>query len=288
VAGIAWVNGRLVSPDEPAIAATDRGFLYGEGLFETMRAYREKVFRQKQHLDRMIAAAPKIDLAPPSQEVLNRAISEALAAGGMSNAVVRLTLTPGQGQLGAPTVVALIRPLTLPPPEQYGHGCRAASVPIAQVGAAALRRVKSLNYLDKLMAQQAARWAGADEAILVDADGCVVEAAMRNVFAVIGARLVTPPLSRGLLPGITREAVLEIAKRAGMASDERDIALAELKGAEECFLTSSIAEIVPVASVDGEAMKGAAPGAITKRLTEAYRALVAEELDFDSEGKRAG
>jgi branched-chain amino acid aminotransferase len=286
MAGIAWVNGKLVSAEEAAIAPADRGFLYGEGLFETMRAYRGRVFRLSRHLDRLLASAPKIDLTPPGRGLLERAVSEALAAGGMSNAVVRLTVTPGLGRLGEPTLVVLIRPLTLPPPEQYGHGCRAVSVPVAQVGSAPLRSVKSLNYLDKLLAQGAARWARADEAILVDPDGCVVEAAMRNVFAVVGGRLVTPPSSRGLLPGITREAVLEIAGRTGLAADERDLPLAELKAAEERFLTSSIAEILPVASVDGET--GPAPGPITRRLTEGYRALVAEELGFDSEANRSG
>jgi branched-chain amino acid aminotransferase len=215
MAGIAWVNGKLFAPDEPAIAPADRGFMYGEGLFETMRAYRGKVFRQARHLSRLLASATAIGLAPPSRELLERAITEALAAGGMSNATVRLTVTPGMGGLGSQTVVVLVRQLKLPPPQHYSQGCRVASVAIGLASGSVLRTAKSLNYLDKLLAMRAAEWAGGEEALLVDADGSVIEAAMRNVFAVAGRRLVTPPLSRGLLPGVTREAVLEIVARAG-------------------------------------------------------------------------
>jgi len=148
--------------------------------------------------------------------------------------------------------------------------------------------VKSLNYLDKLMARRTARWQQADEAVLVDADGYVVEGAMRNVFAVIEGKALTPPVSRGLLPGITREAVLEVAARAGAATEERDLKLEELRGADECFFTSSVAEVLPVASVDGHAMAMAAPGPVTARLTEAYRSLVDEELGLGSDGNRSG
>ncbi|MGD0112120.1 MAG: aminotransferase class IV [Armatimonadota bacterium] len=282
MAGIAWVNGKLFAPDEPAIAPADRGFMYGEGLFETMRAYRGKVFRQARHLSRLLASATAIGLAPPSRELLERAITEALAAGGMSNATVRLTVTPGMGGLGSQTVVVLVRQLKLPPPQHYSQGCRVASVAIGLASGSVLRTAKSLNYLDKLLAMRAAEWAGGEEALLVDADGSVIEAAMRNVFAVAGRRLVTPPLSRGLLPGVTREAVLEIVARAGAPAVERDVTVSELQAADECFLTSSVAEVIPVALLDGRAVGGGAPGPVTKQVTEAYRALVAEELGFDS------
>jgi branched-subunit amino acid aminotransferase/4-amino-4-deoxychorismate lyase len=151
-----------------------------------------------------------------------------------------------------------------------------------------LRSIKSLNYLDKLMAQRAAAQAGAEEAIIVDPDGFVVEGAMRNVFAVLRDAVVTPPLSRGLLPGITREAVLEVmGERPEVQCSARDISLAELHGADECFLTSSLAEILPVASVDGH-LTAAAPGPITKMAVQGYRRLVAAELDLGGELKRPG
>jgi len=287
VARIAWVNGKILAADEPAIAPTDRGFMYGEGLFETMRAYLGKVFRQARHLDRLIRSATEIGLSPPSRDLLERGIAESLAAGGMSNAIVRVTVTSGTGEVGPQTVVALVRPLKLPPPQHYSQGCRAASVAIGLAPGSALRRVKSLNYLDKLLAAAAAEWAGADEALLVDKDARVVEAAMRNVFGVVGGRLVTPPVARGLLPGVTREAVLEVAARAGIPADERDVTLSELQAADECFLTSSIAEIIPVASVDGRAVGEGAPGEVTKRLTEAYRVLVADELGLESDFAKA-
>ena len=289
MAGIAWVNGRLLAPEEAAISVLNRGFLYGEGLFETMRAYRGRVFRLRQHLERLGEGAGELDLRPPGPGLLTEAVNEAIAGSGLEEATVRLSVTPGlAGSSPTPTVVVLVRPLTLPPAERYSRGCRAVCVPAAQAAGTPLRRVKSLNYLDKLLAQRAAADAGADEAILVDPDGSVVEGAMRNVFAVMQSELVTPPASRGLLPGITRQAVLEVAERLDMRQGERDIRSAELSGAEECFLTSSIAEILPVASVDGRPMPAPVPGPKTRALTEGYRRLVAEELGLGEIGNGSG
>jgi branched-chain amino acid aminotransferase len=275
VAEVAWVNGRICRVDEPAIAPRDRGFLYGEGVFETTRAYGGVVFRLEQHLARMRAAAEELGFVAPEDTALGAAAAEALAASGMRDAVVRVTLTPGPAGSATPTLVVLVRALHLPPAERYQTGCRAIALPAAIGRGSLLRRVKSLNYLDKLVAQRAAEQAGAHEAILVDPDDCVVEAAMRNVFAVVGGVLVTPPLSRGLLPGITRGAVLEVAAKLDLPHAERDLPRAEAVAASECFLTSSVAEILPVASLD-EA-RYAAPGPATRRVMEAYRALVAEE-----------
>jgi len=282
MAGIAWINGQIVDADTPAIAATDRGFMYGEGLFETMRAYGGRVFRLEQHLARLRAAAEDLRLGArlgaqalalsgAEGSSLLPAVSEALTASGLRDAIVRLTLTPD-------SVVVLVRPLSLPPLERYARGCVAITLPAVISQLSLLRRIKSLNYLDKLLAQRTAELSGAHEAILLDPDDCVIEAAMRNVFAVIAGRAVTPPRSRGLLPGITRAAVLEVAARLGIACEERDLTREELLGAEECFLTSSIAEILPVASVDGAALP--APGPVTAALTKGYRDLVAEELNL--------
>jgi len=271
MAGIAWVNGRIVDADEPAIAVTDRGFMYGEGLFETMRAYGGRVFRLEQHLARMLRGAEELGLQEQARRLRSQEVTEALAASDLSDAVVRLTLT-------ANSLVILVRPLSLPPPERYVHGCIAITTPAAVVQESPLRRLKSLNYLDKLLAQRAAETAGAHEAILLDPDGCVIEAARRNVFAVIGGRAITPPVSRGLLPGLTRAAVMEVAPRVGVGYEERDLTREELLSAKECFLTSSIAEILPVASVDGRTFRAAGP--VTAALTQAYRDLVAEELNL--------
>ncbi len=276
MAGIAWVNGRLLPPEEPAISPLDGGFMYGEGLFETIRAYGGKVFRLSQHLERLIVSAAELSFDPPTAQDLTGAVEEALDAGDLDDASVRLTLTPGAAGSQQPTVVVLVRPLSLPPRQLYESGCQCVSVPAAQVGESPLRRIKSLNYLDKLLAQRAAARQGAHEAILVDPDSCVVEGAMRNIFAVFGGVLATPPLSRGFLPGITRATVIEIAEKDGIRCRERDLALTELYDADEAFLTSSIAEILPVASIDGHDM-GAVPGRATVTLTDAYREAVAEE-----------
>jgi branched-subunit amino acid aminotransferase/4-amino-4-deoxychorismate lyase len=275
MAAIAWVNGKLLPPEEPAISPLDTGFMYGEGLFETMRAYGGRVFRLDQHLERLLIAAAELSCTPPTGQELSRAAEEALAAGGLPEASVRLTVTPGIAGSPKPTVVVIVRPLALPPADLYEAGCIAVSVAAAQAPGSVLRRIKSVNYLDKLLAQRTASQRGAHEAILVDPDGCVVEGAMRNVFAVFSGELVTPPLSRGLLPGITRQTVLEIAGANDMRYRERDISIAELYTADECFLTSSLAEILPVRSVDGNAMRAGAPGPFTAALTAAYRELVA-------------
>jgi branched-chain amino acid aminotransferase len=271
------VNGKLLPPDEPAISALDGGFMYGEGLFETMRAYGGRVFRLAQHLERLLIAAAELSFTPPTGQELSRAVAEALAAGGLPDASVRLTVTPGIAGSPKPTVVVIVRPLALPPADLYEAGCTAVSVAAAQAPGSVLRRIKSLNYLDKLLAQRTASQRGAHEAMLVDPDGCVVEGAMRNVFTVFGGELVTPPPSRGFLPGITRQTVLEIAREKSIPCRERDVSLTELYAADECFLTSSLAEILPVRSVDGNAMRGGAPGPVASTLTKAYRDLVAAE-----------
>jgi branched-subunit amino acid aminotransferase/4-amino-4-deoxychorismate lyase len=271
------VNGRLSPPDEPAISPLDGGFMYGEGLFETMRAYGGRVFRLAEHLERLVIAAAELSFTPPTGQELSGAVEEAVAMGGLPEASVRLTVTPGVAGSPKPTIVVIVRPLALPPADLYESGCIAVSVAAAQAPGSALRRIKSLNYLDKLLAQRAASQRGAHEAVLVDPDGSVVEGAMRNVFAVFGDELVTPPLSRGLLVGITRRTVLEMAEARGIFRRERDIPLSEVYTADECFLTSSVAEILPVRTMDGKAMRAGAPGPVTSALTEAYRDLVARE-----------
>ena len=270
---VAWINGKLTPPEEPAISPLDPGFLYGEGLFETMRAYRGKVFRLTQHLDRLFAGAGELDLTPPDRDYITRAIKQALAASELAEASVRLTLTPGPVTSSSPTLVILVRPLSLPPPELYERGCLAVSVPAAHNGQTPLRRIKYLNYLANLLAHREAARRGAHEAILIDADGCVVEGAMRNIFAAFTGELVTPPLARSLLPGITRATVLEIAEKEGIPAHERDLPLTELYTADEAFLTSAIAEIIPIASVDANTLQTEAPGTLTTCLTKLYREL---------------
>ncbi len=273
MAGIAWVNGRILPPDAPAISPLDGGFMYGEGLFETMRAYNGRVFRLPQHLERLIVSADDLSFTPPNAEKLTLAVEEALGQGGLDDAIVRLTVTPGIAGSPTPTVVVLVRPLALPPPQLYQSGCLAVSVAAAHTADSPLRRIKSLNYLDKLLAQRAAARKDAHEAILIDPDGCVIEGAMRNIFAVFSGELVTPPLTRALLPGITRATVLDIAEKEDIPAHERDLPLTELYAADEAFLTSSIAEIIPIASVDANTLQTEAPGPLTMSLTRFYRAL---------------
>ncbi len=283
MAGVTWVNGKVLALDEPAISAVDGGFMYGEGLFETMRCYGGRVFRLAQHLERLHIAASELSFTPPTGQALAAAVGEAVDASQLDDASVRLTVTPGAVGAQSATTVVVIRPLALPPGHLYESGCLAVSVPSAQSADSALRRIKSLNYLDKLLAQRTAAQRGAHEAIIVDPDGRIVEGAMRNVFGVFDGEVVTPPLSRGLLPGITRQVVMEVGSAKGIPCRERDIALTELYAADECFLTSSLAEILPVRSVDGNQMRARRPGPVTIALTRLYRETVWRELGIESQ-----
>ena len=280
-----WVQGRRVDARAPAhVSALDRGFLLGDGLFETMRAYHGAVFRLDRHLDRLArgACVLGITMPPGIREVVESAMHELRAAGAL-DASVRLTLTRGVGApglapdpRGTPTVTLALHPIPERPSPARPLTARIARARRNEHAATA--GIKTLSYAEAVVALAEARAAGADDALLLDTAGHVAEGSASNVFAYVHDTLVTPPLSCGVLPGITREAVLELAAALGVATAERALAPGELAAAGEMFLTSSLRELAPVDRVDDHAIgrRGDA-GPVTRALIDAFTALVARE-----------
>lgn len=274
-----WVNGRLVDPDRPALLPLDRGFTLGDGLFETMRAYGGRIFRLQEHLARLEAGLLRLELPVPAG--LKDAVLETLAASGHRDAMVRLTVSRGpDGEDGLeatshPTVVVSAKAYA-PDPRWYEDGIRAAVVSARVNEFAATAGLKQIGYLEPLRAQAEAKAAGADEAIRLDTQGHVAEGGMSNVFLVVEGVLRTAPASCGILPGITRAAVLELAGDQGLEVFTAPIPPSALERASEIFITSSLRELVPVTRLNGRPVGDGRPGPITLRLLAAYRALTRE------------
>jgi branched-chain amino acid aminotransferase len=277
-----WLNGVQRSVDEPQLSPLDRGFTLADGLFETMRARGGTIFRLDAHLDRLCVGARLLGIpSPPGLRDHVAAASRTAFTGGYEHASVRLTLTRGPAPPGlappphpAPTVALAIAPLTSPGESR----AIVATMASARRNEHALTSgMKTLAYTESVIALAQARAAGADDAIFLDTAGHISEATASNFFAVIGGMLVTPPLSCGVLPGITRAAVLELAPTLGIAVAEREIPEPELATATELFLTSSIREIAPLVRIASTAIGTGRPGAITQRLIAAYATLVRDE-----------
>lgn len=278
------VGGRLVRESEATVPATGGGVLYGYGLFETMRAYAGRVFSLDAHEARLRDGARVLGLDVPfASGDLLRAIDAVLDRNGLASvdAAVRLTLEgdpPGAGTADgaahaspARSVVSA-RPLVEYPESLYERGASAVVTDVRRNETSPLSRLKTLNYLDNLLARRAARAAGTDEAIFLNTRGDVAEGAASNIFVVRDGRLLTPPIDDGALPGIARAAVLEFAPTLGLASRESTLTLDALRTADEAFLTNSLMEVLPLTCLDGAPI-AAGPGPTTKRLREAYRAL---------------
>ena len=278
-----YLNGSLVAPGDARIAALDYGFLYGYGLFETMRAYEGNVFRLEGHLERLARSAEKLGIAVDAA-TLRDAVMDTISASGLSDARVRLTVSAGEG--GAvpdpstcrePTVLVVAVPYRPFPDEVYRRGFSAVVSPIRRNSMSPVSGMKTLNFLESMLARQEARTAGADEALLLNERGLLTEASTSNVFLVSGGSLRTPGLQCGVLPGITREAVMELAAEAGVVVLECDITLDELLAAEEAFLTNSVMEVMPLVAVDGKPLGSGAPGPVTRKVMVAYKEMVKRE-----------
>jgi len=278
-----WLDGRIVDGADAKVSVLDHGFLYGDGVFEGMRVYSQRLFRCERHLDRLEIGARCIGLALPGGRDALRALTLATAreyvrATGEQDAYIRLVVSRGVGELGvdptncaAPFVTCIVDKIRLFPEAKLRSGISMITSS-RRSPAADVRdpRVKSLNYLNNALAKQEARRQGADEALLLNAAGAVAEASVANVFAVRDARLLTPPPSDGALEGITRASVLEIAAQLGLPSEERTLGRYDLIAADEVFLTGSGAKVVPVASLDGARIGGGEAGPLTQKLMAAF------------------
>jgi branched-chain amino acid aminotransferase len=281
-----WMNGRLLDEAAAALSPFDHGVLYGDGVFEGIRFYRRRPFRLAGHLDRLWRSAAALDLALPFERgELARALDEVIAAAGDEDGYIRLVVTRGPGDLGIdprscalPTVYLAAAPVAMFGPDCLDAGITAVVVSTRQTPPDALdARIKSLNYLPRVLARMQARRAGADEAILLNHHGTVAEGSADNVFVVQSGFLKTPPATDGALLGITRGAVLELARAAGIPAAEATVATYDLVTADEVFLTGTGAEMVPVRSVDGRTIGNGRPGPIFSRLAREFRRLIDRE-----------
>jgi branched-chain amino acid aminotransferase len=283
---LAWVDGRLVDAATATVSAYDRGFRSGEGVFETFRAYGDHVFRLDAHLRRAAAGAAELGFDPGPLDALAAAVRATAAANlevvDGADTAVRLTVSagrldpwspfPGTPTSDGPTVVVTSHPLRLDPTHRR-DGVRALAVPLARQ----LPHVKAVSYLVAVQAKRRAREEGAHEALLTDHDGRVLEGASSNVFGVVDGTLVTAPTDAGLLAGVTRGVVLELAAAAGVPVVERTLSLDELVGAGEAFLTSTTREVVALVRVDEREVGDGRPGPVTRALQAAYGELVQRE-----------
>jgi branched-chain amino acid aminotransferase len=279
---LVYLNGRFVPEGEACVSVFDRGFLYGDGVFETMRSYGGRIFRLDRHMQRLRQSADIIELRLPHEpEQLAEICSRLLERNGVADAIVRISVTRGRSvggigtaQAGEPSVVAFIRPPRPLPAEAYTEGVSAKVVSVRRNPSAALdARMKSMNFLNYILAKAEAERAGAYQAIMLNHAGYVAEASTANVFFASGDRLVTPSLDCDILPGITRAAVLEIASDAGIHCEERKVEPSEIRGFQECFLTSSGVELVPLTIIDEAPVGTGRPGPVYARLHRAYREL---------------
>jgi branched-chain amino acid aminotransferase len=272
-----WIDGKVVSEDAAKVPVLDHGFLYGDGVFEGMRAYGGRLFRLEDHLRRLAGGARALALEIPGGiEAVRRIVLETARAHGQPDAYLRLIVSRGVGELGVdpttcpePRIVCIAAGIRIYPAAKLAEGISLITSSWRRPGADVLDpSVKSLNYLNNALAKLEARQRGADECLLLNARGSVAEASVANVFAVRDGELVTPPATDGALPGITRATVLELARELGYAAAERTLGRAELFAADEVFLTGTGARIVPVSSLDGRRI--GAPGAVTKRILDAF------------------
>jgi branched-chain amino acid aminotransferase len=262
----------------------DYGFLYGFGLFETMRAYHGRVFRLERHLRRLEHSAEILGLADEIPD-LTDAVRETIQANRLSDARIRITISIGEGGMvpdpstcRKPTVLILASHYQPYSESIYENGFRAVTSSIRRNSQSPLSRLKSANYLESLLAKQEARKAAADEALCLNEKGLLAEASMSNTFLVSDGGLLAPKEDSGILPGITREAVLELASQLKISVFERDVSLEEVFQAEEAFLTNSLIEIMPLTEVDKKPIGSGRPGPVTRKLRAEYKKLVLKSM----------
>jgi branched-chain amino acid aminotransferase len=291
---IVYLNGQLRHRFEVKLSPLDHGFLYGYGLFETMRAYSSHIFRLDAHLTRLRCSAESIGMAhtvlttEEGKQSLKSACMATLEANELNDARVRLTVSAGEGDMtpdpgtcSGPTILITARKLDPLPPEKYKTGFKANVSFLRRNSQSPLSRLKSTCYMENMLARTTARATGYDEAIFLNEQGYLAEGSTTNIFLVSHGELVTPCFESGVLPGITREAVLEIARTSNIKATERWVELNELVGAEEAFLTNSILELMPLVSVEGRVIGSGKTGKLTGDLLFAYRRLVDEAVELD-------
>lgn len=276
-----YINGKLYEKNEAKVSVFDHGLLYGDGVFEGIRSYSRLVFKLNEHIERLYESAKSIMLTiPMSKDKLIAAVVDTLRANNLDNAYIRLIVTRGEGDLGLDprkctgkgTVIIITDKIVLYPEELYRKGMKIITVPtVRNLPEAVNPQIKSLNYLNNILAKIEAVHAGFNEAIMLDALGYVAECTGDNIFIVKNNRLYTPPQCMGSLRGITRDTVLDIARRTKVQTHEHVITRHEVFISDECFLTGTAAEIIPVVEVDGRVIGSGTPGKLTLSLMKKFK-----------------
>lgn len=277
-----FLDGRYYDERTAKISVFDHGLLYGDGVFEGIRAYHGRVFKLKEHIDRLFCSAKAILLTiPMSHADIMRAVVETCRRNRIRDGYIRLLVTRGVGTLGLNpnrckrgSVVIIAGKIQLYPPEFYERGMAIITVPTTRnLHSAVNPAIKSLNYLNNILAKIEANNAGCEEAIMLNAEGFVAECTGDNIFIVREGELLTPPLSAGALYGITRRVVMNLALAAGYKVSEPNLTRYDLFNADECFVTGTGAEIVPIVKIDGRVIGRGKPGKVTRKLVTQYHAL---------------
>lgn len=278
-----YINGKLVDKEQACVSVFDHGFLFGDGIFEGMRSYGGKVFRLEEHLRRLWDSAKSIWLEIPiTREEMAQAVNDTLKVNSIQDGYIRLIVTRGQGTLGLdahlcknPLIVIITDHIALYPAEFYEKGLEIITASTMRNHPAAMNpRIKSLNYLNNILAKIEGHHAGCVEALMLNHKGEVAECTGDNIFLVRDGQLLTPPTDAGILEGITRAAVMELAVEAGVPVREMAITRHDVYVADECFLTGSAAEVIPVVKVDDRVIGDGHPGPVTRDLAQRFRALI--------------
>lgn len=279
---IVFLNGEFVPSHLAKISIFDRGFLFGDGLFETMRAYDGKIFRLDAHLERLSKSLDGTQIkCSYSQHSLEQALCETIKRNNLSDAYVKLIVTRGTDTGGLipspdskPTIVIVAKRFDMYPPEQYKKGFKVMVSDFRQNQFSSIVNLKSLNFLENIIGKLEAKQSGADEIIFLNQSGFVTEGSVSNIFIVHDDVIMTPPCNVGILPGITRKVVFELVENLGLKISEKNFCLEELLSCSECFLTNSLVEIMPVTKIEEKWIR---KGEVTNRLMSAYRYLVQHE-----------
>ena len=277
-----FIDGKYFDQKNAKISVFDHGLLYGDGVFEGIRAYNGRVFKLKEHIDRLFYSAKAILLTiPMSHAEMIKAVVDTCRRNKIRDGYIRLVVTRGVGTLGLnpnkckePSVIIIADKIQVYPPSMYQRGMDIVTVATTRNLHSAINpAIKSLNYLNNILAKIEANNAGVEEAIMLNAEGFVSECTADNIFIVKGNQLMTPPLSAGALYGITRGVVMDLARENGMAVTEPNLTRYDLFIADECFLTGTGAELIPVVKIDGRVIGAGKPGPATKDLVTRYHAL---------------
>lgn len=281
-----YVNGSFYPEDEASISVFDHGLLYGDGIFEGIRIYNKRIFMLDAHLERLYSNARVICLEiPMTMEELSEKVCETVRVNGLTDGYIRLIVTRGKGDLGlspskteTPSIIIIADTINIYPPEVYNKGLNIITTSTRRINPDALSpQVKSLNYLNHVMAHLEVYNAGADEGLVLNSNGYVTECIVDNFFIVRDGAVVTPPTNQGALNGITRKVIFLLCERHGIEIREEQLSLVDCYTADEAFLTGTAAEVAPVTCIDNRPVADGLPGEVTTRLMKAFGEIIGEE-----------